>query len=127
MRAPLNPVLGETLQLELPDGTKYFAEQTSHHPPISNFYLEGPGGSFRFSGYAEYKAWLAGLNAIGGTRVGKSVMNFSDGGLISIKHPFVEITGITVGDRVHTMVGQLQIIDHINKLEAIVTYNTPSA
>lgn len=70
MRAPLNPILGETLQLELEDGkTKFYAEQTSHHPPITNFYLEGPG--YRFSGYAEYKAWLSGLNSIGGTRVGK--------------------------------------------------------
>jgi Oxysterol-binding protein len=71
MRAPLNPILGETLQRELPDGTRFFAEQTSHHPPITNFYLEGPGGCYRFSGFAEYKAWLAGLNSIGGARVGK--------------------------------------------------------
>jgi hypothetical protein len=92
-----------------------------------NFYLEGPGGSYRFSGYAEYKAWINGLNSICGTRVGKQVMNFSDGGLISIKDPHVEITGITYGERVHSLIGQLQITDHINKLEAIVTCNTPGA
>ena len=99
MRAPLNPVLGETLQRVLPDGTSFFAEQTSHHPPITNFYLEGPG--YRFSGFFEYKAWLAGLNTIGGSRVGKQIMNFSDGGLISIKDPTVEIQGLTIGDKVH--------------------------
>ena len=71
MRAPLNPILGETLQRELPDGTHFFAEQTSHHPPITNFYLEGPNQCYRFSGFFEYKAWLAGFNAIGGSRVGK--------------------------------------------------------
>jgi len=71
MRAPLNPILGETIQRELPDGTKFFAEQTSHHPPITNFYLEGPESSYRFSGFFEYKAWLAGLNTIGGARIGK--------------------------------------------------------
>ncbi len=88
MRAPLNPVLGETLQRELP-GARFYAEQTSHHPPITNFYLEGE--NYRFSGWFEYKAWLAGLNCIGGARVGKQVMSFKDGGLISIKDPQVEI------------------------------------
>lgn len=32
---PLNPILGETLQGSLNDGTTLFAEQISHHPPIS--------------------------------------------------------------------------------------------
>jgi hypothetical protein len=99
MRAPLNPVLGETLQREMADGTRFFAEQTSHHPPITNFYLDGPG--YRFSGYFEYKAWLAGFNAIGGARVGKQIMNFDDGGLISIIDPTAEIQGLTIGDKVH--------------------------
>lgn len=52
-------------------------------------------------------------------------MSFNDGGLISIKDPSVEISGITFGDRVHTIVETLTIVDHINKLEVLVTYNTP--
>jgi hypothetical protein len=70
-RAPLNPILGETVQRILPDGTHFYGEQTSHHPPITNFMLEGPGGSYRFSGFFEYKAWLAGINSIQGSRIGK--------------------------------------------------------
>ena len=89
MRAPLNPILGETLQRELPDGTCFFAEQTSHHPPVTNFHLEGPDQCYRFSGFFEYKAWLAGLNSIGGSRLGKQVFSFRDGGLISIKDPMM--------------------------------------
>jgi hypothetical protein len=50
-------------------------------------------------------------------------MNFSDGGLISIKDPGAEISGITYGEKVHQFVGALTIIDHINKLEVICTYN----
>ena len=38
---PFNPLLGETLQGEFEDGTKFFCEHTSHHPPITNFLLEG--------------------------------------------------------------------------------------
>ena len=41
-KAPLNPILGETLQREMPDGTKFFAEQTSHHPPVTSYQLVGP-------------------------------------------------------------------------------------
>ncbi len=122
-RAPLNPTLGETVQKILPDGTKFYGEQTSHHPPITNFMLEGPDNLYRFSGYFEYKAWLSGLNSLGGSRIGKQILNFKDGGLISIKDPNIEVSGLTVGDRVHNFHGQLIITDHINKLEVVANYN----
>ena len=125
MRAPLNPILGETIQRALPDGTKYYAEQTSHHPPLTNFYLEGPDECYRFSGYFEIKAWLSGWNSIQGTRLGRQVMSFKDGGLLTIKDPGAEISGITFGDRIHNIVGEMTIVDHINKLELIVTHNPP--
>jgi len=88
-RAPLNPILGETAQRSLPDGMKFYAEQTSHHPPITNFLLEGPNNLYRFSGFFEYKAWLSGVNTIGGSRVGKQIISFNDGGLLSIKDPIM--------------------------------------
>lgn len=43
---PFNPILGETLQCYL-DGNSIFAEQISHHPPVSAFQLFGNG----------YKVW----------------------------------------------------------------------
>lgn len=42
-RKPFNPILGETFQAVLSDGSKVFLEQISHHPPISAFQLDGPG------------------------------------------------------------------------------------
>ena len=40
VRGFLNPILGETLQAYCPtNGTRFFAEQTSHHPPISHYSL----------------------------------------------------------------------------------------
>ena len=48
-RTPLNPLLGETVQREMEDGTKYYAEQISHHPPITAFQLVGPEESYAFS------------------------------------------------------------------------------
>lgn len=40
---PFNPILGETFQARLSDGSEVFLEQISHHPPISSFQLTGPG------------------------------------------------------------------------------------
>lgn len=42
-RKPFNPILGETWQAQLSDGTCMFMEQISHHPPVSAFHMEGPG------------------------------------------------------------------------------------
>eukprot|EP00741_Cyanophora_paradoxa_P022489 tig00021464_g21715.t1 len=57
VKKPYNPLLGEIFRckIESADGhiTNYIAEQTSHHPPISSFYLENTakklsvGGSIR--------------------------------------------------------------------------------
>ena len=38
---PANPLLGETFEFEF-DDCKGFAEQVSHHPPITAFYIESP-------------------------------------------------------------------------------------
>ncbi len=50
-------------------------------------------------------------------------MSFKDGGLISIKDPTIEISNLTGSERIHNMMGQMVITDHINKLEAVITYN----
>lgn len=42
-RKPFNPILGETFQAVLSDGSEIFLEQISHHPPISAYQLDGPG------------------------------------------------------------------------------------
>jgi len=39
---PLNPILGETYQASLPDGTKIYVEQICHKPPISYVLIDGP-------------------------------------------------------------------------------------
>ena len=65
---------------------------------------------------------MAGVTTIGGSRVGKQIISFKDGGLISIKDPAIEIQGL-LSDRTHVLVGKLEITDHINKLVATVTYN----
>ena len=45
--APFNPLLGETYQASLPNGSKLYMEQTEHHPPSFNYLLYGPENHFR--------------------------------------------------------------------------------
>jgi hypothetical protein len=85
--------------------------------------LEGPGNKYRFSGFFEYKAWLSGMNSLGGSRIGKQIFSFNDGGLLSIKDPVMEISNFLSSERTLNFIGQMQIVDHINKLEVVVTYN----
>eukprot|EP00347_Sterkiella_histriomuscorum_P017855 403347716 len=122
-RAPLNPILGETIQRVLPTGEKYYAEQTSHHPPITNFLLEGPDNAYKFYGHFEYKAWPSGLSSISGSRVGKQIIEFHDGGRISITDPTIQISGLTYGDRIHNYIGNAIYRDEVNKIEAEIIYN----
>jgi hypothetical protein len=50
---PVNPVLGETYQARGADGARLYMEQTSHHPPVSHMYIDGPDGKYTVSGWCE--------------------------------------------------------------------------
>jgi len=41
-KKPFNPILGETYEY-ITDKHRYFAEQVSHHPPVTAFNLESEG------------------------------------------------------------------------------------
>lgn len=43
---PFNPILGETFQCKVLD-SQFYLEQTSHHPPIANFYVRIKLKTFR--------------------------------------------------------------------------------
>ena len=75
---PLNPILGETYQAYLPDGSLVSVEQVSHHPPISYIIVDGPNGLYRFSGYSDIaiKAWM---NSITLEVKGVKRVQFQDG------------------------------------------------
>ena len=49
-RSPTNPILGETYQREMEDGTKLYCEQVCHRPQITAFMLEDPDGDYIMSG-----------------------------------------------------------------------------
>ena len=44
---PFNPILGETYQGQYGSGLRVFAEQISHHPPVSSWQVEDTAGKVR--------------------------------------------------------------------------------
>lgn len=75
---PLNPILGETYQATLQDGSMLYVEQVSHHPPISYMLLEGPNGIYRFYGYSSFDV-KAHMNSIDLKIAGWKRCDFPDG------------------------------------------------
>ena len=94
MKAPLNPILGETLHREMDTGEVLYCEQVSHHPPISAYCLYGPNEEYYCYGYHTLKAWLNGGQSMGGSKDGKCDLHFKDGGHYSFKNPTMSIEGL---------------------------------
>lgn len=84
MEKPFNPLLGETYQ-GLIDGCPLYAEQISHHPPISSLLMIGRG--YRVHGNFEAKIEM-GLNSASGLNDGYNNIDFaSDGSTVRFNTP----------------------------------------
>jgi hypothetical protein len=105
---PLNPILGETQHAELEDGTQMFAEQISHHPPVSAFFIEGSG--YKIHGYFNYTA-KAGLNSVTVTNVGRRVFEFYDGYKVTLTCPEELFSGTFMGTMRHESLGTIEATD----------------
>ena len=122
-RIPFNPILGETLQLQGPNGEMFFGEQSSHHPPVSKFLLEGPNQCYQFQGSYESRVKLSGLDSISGTRVGVIKFSFPDDGtIITVKDPTMHMTNLMSANKVLKVSGTMTITDETNNLTAEFTY-----
>jgi len=125
-KKPFNPILGETYQGVYEDGTLVFCEQTSHHPPVTNWEVMGPKNLYHFYGYGEWIASFRG-NSIKGQQEGTTVIEFADGGSISYSLPAAWIGGILVGDRVVEYDGLMRFRDDKNKIGCDLLINPPQA
>jgi hypothetical protein len=119
---PLNPILGETHSATLKDGSKIWLEQTSHHPPVTNWFMEGPDQLFTFYGHGQIKAGLAGPNTIRASKEGKHVLRFLNGDVIHYTAPAMKIKGIILGQRTVNFEGSFNVVDETNNLTAIITF-----
>jgi hypothetical protein len=90
---PFNPILGETWQASLPDGTRIWLEQASHHPPVTAFQMSGPRGAYSFHG-ASAPAVAYKANSIRTQARGQRRLEFADGGAIDVAFPHFTIRGL---------------------------------
>lgn len=114
---PLNPILGETFQSYLPDGTKIFCEQVSHKPPVSYCVMEGPNNLYRWFGYAKLSV-KAYFNSISLDVGGFKQINFSDGSSIHYTNQDDIFGNTLLGVMHHQLIGTVKFTDERNGITA---------
>ncbi|KAL6050876.1 Oxysterol-binding protein 4 [Balamuthia mandrillaris] len=119
---PFNPILGETFQAQFEDGTEVFAEQSSHHPPVTTWQLIGPGGCYQYHGYGEWIASFRG-NSAKGAQKGPNFIDFPDGTSIRFSLPELWVRGMVWGERVQEYCGVIEYRDEKNDLSCDVFIN----
>jgi hypothetical protein len=117
MLKPLNPIWGETYEVMWEDGSHEYFEQTSHHPPCSNFLLIGPNNNYRFSGYMNFKsnAWI---NSMKLTNSGKRCVDFKDGTHIDFNYCNDQYSNTFYGNFRHEYIGDVYWRDTTHGLNA---------
>eukprot|EP00887_Chlorella_sp_A99_P006233 scaffold3.g6233.t1 len=124
-RPPFNPILGETFQAFLPDGSRIWLEQVSHHPPVSAFELDGPDGAYVFRGLSEptvsYKT--SGGLSIKTVALGFRSLSFPDGTVIDITYPSYYIRGLLLNSGPWAEIsGKATFLDRRHGLSATITF-----
>jgi len=123
VKKPFNPIVGETMEGLFEDGTQIFCEQVSHHPPVTNWQVIGPGEMFHFYGSGELCASFR-ANAVKGHQEGIHCIEFAlDGGKIIYGLPEVWVRGVAWGDRIIEYDGLMTFHDPKNKIVAEVKIN----
>eukprot|EP00826_Nyctotherus_ovalis_P054216 TRINITY_DN7088_c0_g2_i2.p1 TRINITY_DN7088_c0_g2~~TRINITY_DN7088_c0_g2_i2.p1 ORF type:complete len:439 (+),score=126.82 TRINITY_DN7088_c0_g2_i2:96-1412(+) len=115
-KKPFNPLLGETLQYTLEDGTEVCGEQISHHPPISYYYVVGPKKSYTLCGNFSLDPTFKGYYILIKMDL-KFTIKFKDGHTYIVhKRPNMKIAGILSDTRRVLVKGPLIIEDKTLKL-----------
>mmetsp|Transcript_26558 Transcript_26558/g.78885 ORF Transcript_26558/g.78885 Transcript_26558/m.78885 type:complete len:479 (-) Transcript_26558:1654-3090(-) len=125
-KKPFNPILGETWQASLSDGSSIAMEQISHHPPVSAFQIEGPNGKYRFVGLSQPHVSIM-LKAYGfkTTARGYRFVEFHDGSRIAIEYPSYVMKGVVYSSRPRAEVeGTAVFLDQRNCLKAFVRFGS---
>jgi hypothetical protein len=121
-RKPFNPILGETYEAKMYDGTSIFCEQTTHHPPASNWQVVGPGNIYHYHGRGVGSASARG-NTLKGYQIGQNVVDFADGTRITWTLPVLCIHGALWGERTQYYEGSIPFKDEKNNLACELHFN----
>jgi hypothetical protein len=118
-KKPWNPVIGETYVGRWPNGVTIFAEQVSHHPPITCLQIRTPTNNWRIDGQFCFNIDQS-LLKVDIQQNGLTRLMFSDGSRYEWEFPTIRAVGILTGDRVVHVHGPLKIKDLTHNLEAHV-------
>ena len=69
------------------NGCLFYVEETCLSPHTMNYYIKGPDNLFEVFGYITSIISIAGINTATGTKIGKNVVKFKDGTLITFVSP----------------------------------------
>lgn len=123
-RVPMNPILGETYQREMEDGTKFYAEQILHKPQTTAFLLEDKDGDYSLSGSFATKGWLNGVNSFGGSKKVQNLrLRFKDGTEYTWTYPMLYVGNISMGSQYQAYMDKIHIKDLTNNITASLHYN----
>ena len=114
-----NPYLGETYCGKWENGAEFYAEQSSHHPPISDMQIFGPDNKWNCYSHMDFSI-DSGLNNVELKQNGTFRLDIKDGPSYEWKFPMVSLSGFLKGDRIVKMKGTLEIHDVTNNLVCIV-------
>lgn len=117
---PLNPILGETYEGYFGDGSEFFVEQSSHHPPISQYLVYGPNKKYIYSGYSSFSS-SAGLNSISVVNKGKRYVKFDDGTKFEFNFFNESISNSFWGTMKHETIGDIVYIEKEKNISCKVT------
>jgi hypothetical protein len=118
-KKPWNPILGETYVCQWANRASFYAEQISHHPPISAAQLVGPDGAWTCSGRCSGRVENS-VQGIGLEQRGKFSLTLEDGTEFEWEFPTIFITGNVSGTRLIRVKGPFSVFDRTNDLECIV-------
>ena len=121
-RKPFNSTLGETHEAMFTDGSMLYLEQICHHPPISQWQMDGPKDAYKYYGQCLFHASFRG-NVIKGQQKGPNVVEFPDGTKITWQLPAIKISGVMWGARVVNFEGSIMFKDEKNNLACELQFN----
>jgi|LauGreDrversion4_2_1035121.scaffolds.fasta_scaffold506931_1 hypothetical protein len=94
-------------------------EQTSHHPPVSNFYLLGPNNLFKYYGFGNYKTG-GGINSMKVYNTGKRWVEFKDGQKIYFNYCNEVYNNAFMGIMRLESIGEILFKDEKNGFELVL-------
>lgn len=107
-KKPWNPVLGETYVGTYENGAKIYGEQTSHHPPVSDFEIIGPNDEWYCHGHCKFTI-ASGMREVDINQTGIFHLKLKDGTEYQWEFPMIQVWGIVYGDRIIGIKGPVEI------------------